>query len=206
MRKIAIGLSGFLFFGTIPPPIITVQGEVENPGVYMTSNSTNLRNIIQKSGGLKPDADPKKIEIHTSDGEIKVVDLTKPTPLPTLKPGDVVIVPELDESAYISIEGGVLWRGKMNYSENLTVLRAIQQAKPLDRCDLERVAVTRTNDDGKEEVFVVNLRNVLEGKAKDMPLQPADKVNVPFVKASSLSDRELLTILVIGLLILLLVD
>lgn len=206
MRKIALGLSGFLLFGTIPPPIVTVQGEVENPGVYVTPDTTNLRNILKRAGGLTPDADPKKIEIHTSDGEIKVIDLTKPTPFPCLKPGDVVIVPEFNENAYISIEGGVLWRGKMNYSEKLTVLRAIQQAKPLDHSDLERVTVTRTNDDGKEEVFVVNLRNVLEGKAKDMPLEPADKVNVPFVKAESLSDRELLTILVIGLLILLIVD
>lgn len=206
MRKIALGLSGFLFFGTVAPPIVTVRGEVKNPGAYIAADKTNLRSILHRSGGLTPHADPKKIEIHTSDGEKKVIDLTKPAPLPSLNPGDVVIVPEQDDNAYVSIEGGVLWPGKTDYSENLTVLRAIQQSKPLAHSDLERVTVTRTNNDGTEEVFIVNLRNVLEGKTKDMPLQPADKVNVPFVKAEGLSDRELLTILVIGILVLLIVD
>jgi len=134
------------------------------------------------------------------------VDLTKPTPSPLLESGDIIIVPELNENRYVSVEGGVLWHGKMDYSEELTLLRVIQKAKPLDHSDLQRVTVTRMKDNGEKEVFVVNLRNVLEGKAKDMPLQPADKVNVPFVKAEGLSDRELLTILVIGLLVLLIVD
>ncbi len=63
------------------PPVITVNGQVRDPGDHLTNGATYLRDAIYLAGGATPDAQLNDAQVFrkTQDGKLKVisVDLTK---------------------------------------------------------------------------------------------------------------------------------
>jgi len=63
---------------------VSVQGPVAQPGVYVVTPGSILKDALAAAGGLLPDADPQRLNLASSlqDGqEIRVP--IKPTPMPT---------------------------------------------------------------------------------------------------------------------------
>src|SRR5437764_9087978 len=62
-------------------PVVTVSGEVRDPGDHITNGVTHLRDAIFLAGGLSPDAEVGSAQVfrHTTDGKMRVisVDLKK---------------------------------------------------------------------------------------------------------------------------------
>jgi protein involved in polysaccharide export with SLBB domain len=63
------------------PPVITVNGQVRDPGDHLTNGATYLRDAIYLAGGATPDAQLSDAQVFrkTQDGKLKVisVDLSK---------------------------------------------------------------------------------------------------------------------------------
>jgi len=65
-------------------------------------------------------------------------------------------------------------------SEIPTLLKAIAAAGGFsERASKGGVTVKRTDKDGKERTIKVNVKDILKGKIKDIPLQENDVINVP---------------------------
>lgn len=88
--------------------------------------------------------------------------------------------------------GGEVWRpGVQPLSGPLSVLQAVLVAEgPRDTARMTEVVVVRRGEDGRRQVFVVDLTSVISGRdgTQDVPLQPFDVVVVP---RSDIADLDL---------------
>ena len=57
------------------PPIVSVSGEVRDPGDHVTNGVTHLRDAVFLAGGVTPDAELNDAQVfrHTSDGKVHVI-------------------------------------------------------------------------------------------------------------------------------------
>jgi len=65
----------------VPEFTVTISGEVEKPGLYalIPNKTNNLNSLLRTAGGVKRTADLSKVKvIHSSDGNISIVDCRKP--------------------------------------------------------------------------------------------------------------------------------
>jgi polysaccharide export outer membrane protein len=69
---------------------------------------------------------------------------------------------------------------KVKISEKVTLLQAIADAGGLaEGAKQSAVTITRKGPGGKEQKLRVNLKDIISGKKKDIPLQEGDVVFVP---------------------------
>ena len=90
------------------------------------------------------------------------------------------------------------------FQDNLTLAKVLKESEIAKNSDLQKVKVVRNTDEG-EKLFIVNLTGENAESNLVMALNAGDRVEVPYKSMRAASDRELITIIVIGLLILLLV-
>ena len=98
-----------------------------------------------------------------------------------LEPGDVINVP-VDKLVPIYVFGQVKNPGALQVKRSSlpTLTQAIAQAGGFtDRANRKRVQIRRKDATGKELEINVNVRNILKGKIKDIPLLDNDTVYVP---------------------------
>lgn len=99
----------------------------------------------------------------------------------TLAAGDVITAKLLSSEASIYVSGAVLRPGLVAMDRPLTVLEAVMAAGGWDtsRAKLSAVSVLRV-DNGQQQTYHVNLKNVLAGKEKSpFYLKPFDIIYVP---------------------------
>jgi protein involved in polysaccharide export with SLBB domain len=185
---------------------VNVSGAVHKPGSYVISSPQSLSSAIREMGGFSLEADKRRVKVTSACGTVKTVDLTQLGTIAYVKPGDTVDVPAIDPTTSVVVQGGVSQSGAFDFRPGMTVADAVKQAHPSQAASLESVKVLRRLDDGKVDVLRADLLAMSKGKAEAMPLKAGDTVVVPFGKSVQASDRELLTIVVIGLLILVLID
>ena len=73
--------------------VVNVQGNVYNPGVVSYSKRSNVKSIIDESGGYKPDSIKKEVYLRRANGKILVVGLFKGRFIKA-QPGDTIVVPK----------------------------------------------------------------------------------------------------------------
>ncbi len=73
--------------------VVNVQGNVYNPGVVSYSKNSNVKSIIDESGGYKPDSLKKEVYLRRANGKILTVGLFKGRFIKA-QPGDTIIVPK----------------------------------------------------------------------------------------------------------------
>lgn len=128
-----------------PQPVITVTGEVRDPGDHVTNGATYLRDAIYLAGNATPEAqlDDAQVFRRTSDGKLKIisVDLRKALAGEAaanilLEPKDRVFVhknvAKVDPPA-VSIEGEVLHPGKYPLGEDMSAADLVRIAGGLMR-------------------------------------------------------------------------
>lgn len=169
---------------------VSVVGAVEKPGPFELIGRQTVLAALSQAGGLTRDAGEEIIVIRQlAGGESSSIRISIDGLFVqgdsklniALEPGDVVNVP-VDKLVPIYVFGQVRNPGAMQVKRSSlpTLTQAIAQAGGFtDRANRKRVQIRRKDASGKELEITVNVRNILRGKIKDIPLQVNDTVYVP---------------------------
>jgi len=169
---------------------VSVVGAVEKPGPFELLGRRTVLAAVSEAGGLTRDAGEEIIIIRQlPDGASTSIRIPidglfvqgDPKLNIVLEPGDVVNVP-VDKAVLIYVFGQVKSPGALQVKKSSlpTLTQAIAQAGGFtDRANRKRVQIRRKDASGKMLEINVNVRNVLKGKVKDIPLQVNDTVYVP---------------------------
>ena len=166
---------------------VSVAGEVNNPGTYVSFANQRVSEIVEKAGGFKSNSSKRNIMLKRQNGvEIKV-DVLKflvagdNRENPYVLDGDIVYVAprELQVNIY-GIYGAVKSPGEYEYSPKDNLLDLILLAQGLTvEADLAEAEIVRFNQDNKTTQSIkIDLKEamILENKDKNLPLQPDDRV------------------------------
>ncbi|HEX9112426.1 MAG TPA: SLBB domain-containing protein [Terriglobales bacterium] len=134
-------------------PVVTVSGEVRDPGDHLTNGATFLRDAIYLAGGITPDALLADAQVfrRTEDGKLKVIAVTLNRALAgdekeniLLEPKDRIFVhknlAKVDPPS-VTIQGEVARPGKYPLGEGMTAAVLVRMAG-----GLKRGAYTETAD------------------------------------------------------------
>ncbi len=169
---------------------VAVIGAVEKPGSYELVGRKNLLQMVSAAGGFTDQA-TNEIYVLREDGTGSAV--TIPIDLTDLivngnqalnipiEPNDVINVP-VDREIKVFVFGRVTQPGALKFklSEKVTLLKAIAQAGGwAEGAKKSAVVITRKDKSGQESQIKVNVKDILSGKRKDIPLQEGDVVFVP---------------------------
>lgn len=169
---------------------VFMLGAVGKPGPYELLGRQTLLHLISQAGGLTNDAGDEIIIIRKlQDGtntsfRIPIDDLIlegdTELNIP-LEPDDIVNIPA-DKAVFVYIFGQVRNPGALEVKKSNmpTLLRAIAQAGGFtDRASKSGVIIKRIDQEGKETQIKVNVKDIIKGKRKDIPLKENDLVYVP---------------------------
>jgi polysaccharide export outer membrane protein len=169
---------------------VHIVGAVEKPGPYELLGRQTIMSIISQAGGMTRDAGTEIIVIRQlPDGSgtsirISIDDLFVKGDAKlnvTLEPNDIINIP-VDKVVVIYVFGQVKNPGALQVKRSNipTLTQAIAQAGGFsDRAAKSGIKIRRKNAAGKEIEISVNVKNILKGKAKDIPLMENDTVYVP---------------------------
>lgn len=152
--------------------MVTMLGEVTNPGVYVMTRQSTLMDMISQAGGLTEEAGDQAIVIHAGKGgeTRRVIDLPGlmegrlVTPLPKVVSGDKVYVPRSDR---FYVYGEVNKPGAYRLERGMTVMQALAVAGGLTDKGTERgMKIRRQGSSGGEEVIPADLTQMI--KASDV--------------------------------------
>jgi polysaccharide export outer membrane protein len=169
---------------------VSVLGAVEKPGPYELLGRQTIMSIISQAGGMTRDAgndiivirqlpDGTGTSIRISIDELFVkgeAGLNIP-----LEPNDIVNIP-VDKIVTIYVFGQVKNPGALQVKRSNipTLTQAIAQAGGFsDRAARGGIIIRRKKPSGEETEIKVNAKDILKGKAKDVPLRENDTVYVP---------------------------
>jgi len=174
---------------------ITISGAVFRPGEYELLSGMTLKQLIEKSEGLKEDAFMQRgyITRLKSDNTQEIISfnasdiLTGKRDIP-LQREDVVVIPsifDLKDNPVLSVQGTVRNSGRLPFLEGMTVNDAILQAGGfVEGANTHRIQVARRVKDSDRSrkdadvatVFEIDIEKDLSGK--EFKLEPYDIVSV----------------------------
>jgi polysaccharide export outer membrane protein len=169
---------------------VSVVGAVEKPGPFELLGRQTVLSVLSEAGGLTRDAGEEIIIIRQLPaGDSTAIRIPidglfvkgDPKLNVVLEPGDVINVP-VDKVVPIYVFGQVRNPGALQVKRSSlpTLTQAIAQAGGFtDRANRKRIQIRRKDATGKEFEISVNVRNILKGKIKDIPLKENDTVYVP---------------------------
>jgi polysaccharide export outer membrane protein len=193
---------------------VSVLGAVASPGVHQIQGRKTLFEVVSEAGGLRQDAgdtihitrEKKWGPIPLPDakvdpsGEYSVAELNvqavmnarDPAENIAIKPGDVITVPK---AQLVYVIGAVNRAGGFALSEkkSMTVLQALALAEGLGRTASAKHAriLRASNGSAPRAEKPIDLRDIMDGKLADAPLEPEDILFVPNSAAKSASFRAL---------------
>jgi protein involved in polysaccharide export with SLBB domain len=122
------------------PPVVTVSGEVRDPGDHLTNGATYLRDAVYLAGGITPDALLADVQVFrkTEDGKLKVIAVNLGHALAgdekeniLLEPKDRIFVhknlAKVDPPS-VAIQGEVARPGKYPLGEGMTAAVLVKMA------------------------------------------------------------------------------
>ena len=179
---------------------VTVDGLVNNPGIFEPIADETLEDLLRFAGGFEPEAYRAKVKVlqitdrQRSVADIYAEDFTTYTP----QNGDQYIVEEvLDRYANrVAIEGAVFRPGLYALTDGLTLSQLIQRADGLkEDAFMARAYINRLNPDNTQQLITVDLNQLMAGNTQeDQVMQREDKVII-----SSIFDlREEYTVSISG--------
>ncbi|HEY1801723.1 MAG TPA: SLBB domain-containing protein [Terriglobales bacterium] len=178
------------------PPVVTVSGEVRDPGDHITNGATHLRDAVYLAGGATSDAllDDAQVFRKTDDGKLKVLDVSLKNALAgdakdniLLEPKDRILIHrdlnKLDPAAVI-IQGEVARPGKYPLGDEMTAAELVRVAGGFKRgaytetADLTRYLV----ENGKKVVgdhSTVRIADAMAGQPDtDVRLHDGDVLSI----------------------------
>ena len=195
------GLSGLALSVTLATSggsSVAVGGAVKKPGVYTVAKTMSVSQALRENGGLLANADDRQIRITSADGETRIVNLRAQKGIEAVLPGDTIEVPFADAGKSVFVRGALRHQGAFDLKPGMTVGDVIKEAELAKINAVEKVQVQRAGADGTINVTDKNLLA--------MKLMPGDTVVVPYGHSMQTTDRDLLTIAVVALVLIVLLD
>ena len=173
----------------------SILGEVTKPGVYQVTGQERLFDLISAAGGLTEKAGRSISVVHRGqDDQPQSVPLSRNLAdhaegnIP-IYPGDTVIVRKADVVYVVGDVGRP--SGFLMDSGQLTVLQAIALAGGTTRtAKMSAARIIRKGPSGITET-PVHLKQILEAKAPDVPMQADDILFVPTSAQKVIAARTL---------------
>ena len=174
------------------PPVITVTGEVRDPGDHLTNGVAHLRDAVYLAGGTTRDAllDDAQVFRKTSDGKLEVISVNLGKALEgdakdniALEPKDRVFVHrdlnKLDPPTVV-VEGEVARPGKYPLGDNMTAAALVRLAGGFKRgaykeeADLTRYEISQGSKIVSDHVTVPIARALADEPDADVRLRDGD--------------------------------
>jgi len=177
-------------------PIVTVTGEVRDPGDHITNGATYLRDAVYLAGGTTQDAQLGDAQIFrkTEDGKLQVLSVNLSKALAGEATDNVLLAPKdrvfihknLDRSdpPAVTIQGEVARPGKYPLGENLTAAGLVRLAGGLKRsafaeeADLTRYPIQQGSEVASERVTVPLAKAMANEPDSDVRLHDGDVLTV----------------------------
>jgi protein involved in polysaccharide export with SLBB domain len=139
--------------GWVPPPVVTLQGEVRIPGKYGLKNlSERISDLVGRAGGLTVDAFPRGAKVFRQKTGRIVIDLSKAVSNPqsgdniALADGDSVYVPRQPET--VKVSGAVGIPGLLVYVPGKNADYYIERTGGLtEKANSHRIKIIRVTGD-----------------------------------------------------------
>jgi protein involved in polysaccharide export with SLBB domain len=177
-------------------PVITLSGEVRDPGDHVTNGVMHLRDAVYLAGGVTPDAQLEDAQIfrRTSDGKLKVLSVNLGKALAGAAADDVLL--EAKDRIFIhrnllkvdpptvQIQGEVARPGKYPLGEGMTTADLVRLAGGLKRgaytesADLTRYLVENGNKVMGEHVTVQVAEAMAGEPDTDVRLRDGDVLSI----------------------------
>jgi len=180
----------------------SVLGAVNQPGIHQVSGHKTLLEMISLAGGVRQDAGysiriTRQVEWgclplpgatmdasgRFSVAQVNLQDIMEakvPEENIQILPHDVVTVPKAE---LIYVTGAVKKSGGfiLGEKQNMSVIQALSMAEGLGTTpDTKHAKILRVNAGSDQRVEIpVDLKTILQGKSKDVPLQGNDILFVP---------------------------
>jgi polysaccharide export outer membrane protein len=177
---------------------VSILGEVKNPGVYPLLADRHLLDLISQAGGLTANASRTISVTHAGQSMPGIVELSPDPELattsnPAILPGDTIVVAT---AGLVYVIGNVNKPGGYPITDNqLTVLQALALAggnSPL--AALDRAQIVRQVK-GAREAIPISVKKILDGRNKDIRLQPQDILFIPNSTGKNAAARSVEAIL-----------
>ncbi len=151
------------------PPVgdrVGIEGEVYRPALYELKNDTNLQELVNRAGGLTPQAYPQLVRIERNNDDflriIAEANLTTPKGKQAkVKPGDRIEVASISDitGQYVEVKGAATRPGRYAWVPGMRVSSVIRSLDNdlLNEADKRYAAIVRT-DPETDTVSVINLR------------------------------------------------
>jgi polysaccharide export outer membrane protein len=163
---------------------VTVEGEVKQQGVFPISGQVSVLQVIAMAGGLSDLAIANKVMLFRkqSNGvrtyQIDLDMIRNGTANDPYVQNDDRIVVQRDVERRVTVEGEVKRAGVYPYKEQVTVLQAVAMAGGLSNlARADSIAVIR-RENGRENIYAVNLQDIRSGKSVDPLVQNEDRIVV----------------------------
>ncbi len=178
------------------PPVITVTGEVREPGDHRTNGVTRVSDAVYLAGGVTPDAQLDDVQVirRTAGNRINIlsVNLRKalngdPSANVVLEPKDRVFInrdPNRVDPPVVVVQGEVDRPGRYVLGPNMTVAEAVRLAGGLKRgADPGSADLSRYTVEGGKQVESghrnLDLAKAMMGDPEaNLPLRDGDVINV----------------------------
>ncbi len=175
-------------------PVVTVTGEVRDPGDHVTNGVTHLRDVVYLAGGVTPDAelDDAQIFRKTDDGKLKVLSVNLQKALSGDAADDVLLQPkdrvfihrdlQKVDPATVQVQGEVARPGKYPLGEGMTTSDLVKLAGGLKRgadtqtADLARY-LEQDGKAGKHEPIEI-AKAMIGDTSSDVPLHDGDVLSI----------------------------
>ncbi len=177
--------------------LITLEGQLNRPGIFEMHPDENLDEAIEFAGGFKSKAFRKRITgKRFSDVERSVIDVSGDS-LSVFKPknGDEYFIDSLINRYQnrVIISGAVFKPGAYALEQGMTLKHLINKAQGLkEDVFTGRALVVRTRPDLTKEYISVALRPIIAGSEEGLLLQKEDSVQVASI--FDLKDTTTVTI------------
>ncbi|MFC2166821.1 polysaccharide biosynthesis/export family protein [Acidobacteriota bacterium] len=168
---------------------ISLFGAVGSQGQYALNGPETLLSLLSRAGGISEDAGENIIVIRKLEGnesrtlKIPIMDFMEgdPTLDIPLQADDIINIPKT-ELVKIYFVGEVNKTGVLEVKKSKipTLHQAIiQQGGFSPKAAQKRVKIKRIGPDGVEQILTINVRAILKGRKKDVPLKENDTIYVP---------------------------
>jgi len=177
---------------------VSILGEVKTPGVYPLLADRHLLDLLSQAGGLTPNASKTVSVTHAGQNTPSVVTLSPDPELaatsnPAILTGDTIVVAT---AGVVYVIGNVNKPGGYPMTDNqITVLQALALAggnSPM--AALDRAQIVRQVK-GAREAVRVSVKKILEGRNKDIRLEPQDILFIPGSTGKNAATRSVEAIL-----------
>lgn len=201
---------------------VSIIGSVKTPGVHQLQGRKTLVEMLSMAGGISEDAGYSvritrqkvwgKIPLATAQedpsggfyvAEVKlreIMEAKNPVENIQVMPHDVISVPR---AQMVYVIGEVMRSGGFALGERqrVSVLQALSLAGGLGRMASRgntKILRATSTDDAERTEIALNLNKILQGREKDVPLQPNDILFVPNSKTKSAMIRTLEAMFQVG--------